>query len=76
MLYATSVNSCAAASGFEDPCGRVEYRTGPNGPLTQRSINRLGVRRIVFRERSNFTRVTGWWNKKRERLFCNQVLCR
>src|ERR1035437_6221887 len=36
------------ANGFEDPCGRVEYRTGPNGPLTQRSINRLGVRRIVF----------------------------
>ena len=36
------------ANGFEDPCGRVEYRTGPKGPLTQRSINRLGVRRIVF----------------------------
>lgn len=32
------------ANGFEDPCGRVEFRTGPKGPLTQRSINRLGVR--------------------------------
>jgi hypothetical protein len=36
------------ANGFEDPCGRVEYGTGPGGPLTQRSINRLGVRQIVF----------------------------
>ena len=41
-------NQQRPANGFEDPCGRVEYRTGPNGPLTQRSINRLGVRRIVF----------------------------
>jgi hypothetical protein len=36
------------SNGFEDPCGRVEFRTGPEGPLTQRSINRLGARRIVF----------------------------
>jgi len=37
------------ANGFEDPRGRVEFRTGPKGPLTQRSTNHLGVRRIVFR---------------------------
>jgi hypothetical protein len=37
------------ANGFEDPCGRVEFGTGPERPLTQRSTNRLGVRRIVFR---------------------------
>ncbi len=36
------------ADGFEDPWGRVEFRTGPFRALTQRSINRLGVRRIVF----------------------------
>src|SRR5438128_12557714 len=31
----------ATPHGFEDPCGRVEFRTGPKGPLTQLSINRL-----------------------------------
>ena len=36
------------ANGFEDPWGRVEFATGPKGPLTQRSTNRLGVRWIVF----------------------------
>jgi hypothetical protein len=40
--------SWTTANGFEDPRGRVEFRTGPKGPLTQRSINRLGARRIVF----------------------------
>src|SRR5487761_909818 len=37
------------ANGFEDPRGRVEFRTGSERPLTQWSTNRLGVRRIVFR---------------------------
>jgi hypothetical protein len=44
------------ANGFEDPCGRVEFRTGPDGPLTQRSINRLGGPLIVFSEPLPFTR--------------------
>src|ERR1700674_4813246 len=43
------------ANGFEDPCGRVEYRTGPKGPLTQRSINRLGSSLIVFSEPGHVT---------------------
>src|SRR2546429_4912471 len=34
------------ADGCEDPCGRVQFRTGPEGPVTQRSINLLGVSRI------------------------------
>jgi hypothetical protein len=42
------------ANGFEDPWGRVEFRTGPKGPLTQRSINRLGARRIVFQRTLHF----------------------
>ena len=43
------------AYGFEDPWGRVEFRTGPEGPLTQRSINRLGGSLIVFSEGPHFT---------------------
>jgi len=43
------------ANGFEDPWGRVEFRTGPEGPLTQRSINRLGGSLIVFSEGPHFT---------------------
>jgi hypothetical protein len=43
-------------NGFEDPCGRVEYGSGPKGPLTQRSINRLGGSPIVFSEPSHFTK--------------------
>ena len=41
--------SSKPADGFEDSRGRVEFRAGPKVALTQRSINHLGVIRIVFR---------------------------
>ncbi len=47
-LLLLTYEACDSTNGFEDPCGRVEYGSGPKEPLTQRSINRLGVRRIVF----------------------------
>jgi hypothetical protein len=34
--------SAPPANGFEDRCGLVEFGTGPEEPLTQRSFHRLG----------------------------------